>query len=395
MLKELEQFKTELAEDIKGHLDNALHEKVKALIGDERAGMVREAVEQLKLERMILGHDKTGLSDEQKGSFAKFVKSVVLQTKSGEAIIGEDDARGGYLVPTEVANAILRIAATVGVAISQCTRWDMKGDELDIPAYGGTFLEGEYLGVDAVGNITGITFKTARLIAKSWQLAFVLGKDLLAEATPAVADWLMALAAEALANMIDKQVFAGASNPFVGVLNSKDVGTYTLGSGNTGFDKYSVIDDSSDVIASLEESVLDSAAFYFSRTVWAKLRAQKDQAGVYLLQLAGLNPSTLAADAKNGGPRPAGMIMGFPVYTVRHLPGMTGSAANTKFGVFGSLKAVALGMKGEMSMDRFTSGTFGGKEVALSRQIGMVMGNRHASVIALPQALTTIKTSAS
>ena len=53
MLKELEQFKTELAEDIKGHLDNALHEKVKALIGDERAGMVREAVEQLKLERVL------------------------------------------------------------------------------------------------------------------------------------------------------------------------------------------------------------------------------------------------------------------------------------------------------------------------------------------------------
>jgi molybdopterin biosynthesis enzyme MoaB len=63
--------------------------------------------------------------------------------------------------------------------------------------------------------------------------------------------------------------------------------------------------------------------------------------------------------------------------------------------VFGSLKAVGLGMKGEMEMDRFTSGTFGGKEVALSRQIGMVMGNRHAAVISLPQALTAIKTASS
>jgi HK97 family phage major capsid protein len=222
-----------------------------------------------------------------------------------------------------------------------------------------------------------------------------LGKDLLAEATPAVADWLMALAAEALANMIDKQVFTGASNPFVGVLNSKDVNTYTLSSGNTGFGDYKTIDDSSDIIASLEESVLDSAAFYFSRTVWAKLRAQKDQAGVYLLQLAGLNPSLVGSEPKNGGPRPAGVIMGFPVYTVRHLPAFNASGADKKFGVFGSLKSVALGMKGEMSMDRFTSGTFGGKEVALARQIGMVMGNRHASVISLPQALTTIKTAAS
>ena len=120
MLKELEQFKSELAEDIKGHLDNALQEKVKTLIGDERAGIVREAVEQLRLEKLMLGHDKTGLSDAQKSEFAKFVKSIAIPSavKANETIIGEQDSRGGYLVPTEVANAILRVAATVGVAIS-------------------------------------------------------------------------------------------------------------------------------------------------------------------------------------------------------------------------------------------------------------------------------------
>jgi hypothetical protein len=186
MLKELEQFKTELAEDIKSHLDSAVQEKVQTLIGDERAAIVREAVESMRLEKAVLGHDKTGLTDAQKSDFAKFVKNVALQTKANEALIGEQDTRGGYLVPSEVANAILRIAATVGVAMSQCARWDMKGDELDIPSYGGSFLEGEYLGVDAAGGVTGITFKSAKLIAKSWQLAFVVGRDLLAEATPAV-----------------------------------------------------------------------------------------------------------------------------------------------------------------------------------------------------------------
>ena len=40
MLKELEQFKTELAEDIKSHLDSAVQEKVQTLIGDERAAIV-------------------------------------------------------------------------------------------------------------------------------------------------------------------------------------------------------------------------------------------------------------------------------------------------------------------------------------------------------------------
>jgi HK97 family phage major capsid protein len=393
MLKELEQFKSELAEDIKGHLDTALQEKVKTLIGDERAGIVREAVEQLRVEKLMLGHDKTGLSDAQKSEFAKFVKSIAIPSavKANETIIGEQDSRGGYLVPTEVANAILRVAATVGVAMSQCARWDMKTDELDIPSYAGSFLEGEYLGVDAAGNVTGITFKMARLLAKPWQLAFVVGKDLLADATPAVGEWLIALAAEALANMVDKQVFIGTGNPFVGIMSSADVAAYSLASGATGFGNYKVVDDSSDVIANVEESVLDSAAFYFSRTNWAKFRAQKDTAGNYLLPQAG---SLLSANPRNGGPKPAGEILGFPVYTVRHLPAYSASAAGTKFGVFGNLKAVALGMKGEMEMERYNSGTFGGKEIALARQVGMVMGNRHAAVIALAAALTTIKTAA-
>jgi hypothetical protein len=72
MLKELEQFKSELAEDIKGHLDNALHEKIQNLLGEERAGIVREAVEALRVEKLLLGHDKTGLSDTQPGRLGEF-----------------------------------------------------------------------------------------------------------------------------------------------------------------------------------------------------------------------------------------------------------------------------------------------------------------------------------
>ncbi len=268
----------------------------------------------------------------------------------------------------------------------------MKSDELAILTFTGTFLEGVYLDVDTPGTLQSIAFSQARLIAKKWQLAFAIGNDLLADAAPDVGNWLLALAGEALANMIDKQVFVGQGQPFVGILNHAQVPTFSLSAGNSAFINYKVMDDSSDVIAQVEESMLDGAAFYFHRTVWAKLRTQKDASGNYLIQLAGLNLMTLNMEAKGGGPKPVGEILGFPVYTCRHLPAIAASAPVTKFGVFGNLKAVAFGQKDEMRLERFTSGNFSG-EIALKDQQAMVMKNRNATTIALPAALVTVRTS--
>lgn len=392
-VKELvNELKGEFSSVVKEQLDSVLEDRLKTAIGGERAGMVREIVEELRTERAVLGYDKTGLTKEQKKSFAEMVKNVVIpSTKANEALIPEQDSRGGYLVPAEVANAILRIAASVGVVMSQAAKWVMNSDELNVPSYAGSILEGEYLDVDAAGNVTGLTFKSAKLLKKNWQLAFVVSRDLMAEATPELGEWLLALAGEAMANMIDKQGFAGTGNPFVGILNSDDVTTQTLATGKNTFEEYAVVDDSSDVIAQVEESVLDGSAFFMHRTVWAKLRAQKDTAGNYLLPQAGL----VSMQKNGGGPRPAGEILGFPVYTVRHLPAIAASGASKDFLVFGNLRALAFGSGGEMTMDKYTSGSFGGKEIALARQSGIVMGNRHALAIALPAALVKVKTAAS
>ncbi len=386
---------TLLMKEISKTVDDVMQTRLKEIVGEEVSQEARKIVEQLRKEKALFGYDKTGLSDNQKTEFAKAMKAIAFatSTKANEALIEEQDNRGGYLVAPEYANAILRIAATVGIALAKCTRWPMKSDELAIPTYTGAFLEGAYLDVDTPGALQSIAFAQARLIAKKWQLAFAVGNDLLADAAPDVGNWLLALAGEALANMVDKQVFVGQGQPFVGIQNHAQVPTFSLSLGNSAFINYKVMDDSSDVIAQVEESMLDGAAFYFHRTVWAKLRTQKDASGNYLIQLAGLNLMTLNMDAMGGGPRPVGEILGFPVYTCRHLPGIGASAPTTKFGVFGNLKAVAFGQKDEMRLERFTSGNFSG-EIALKDQQAMVMKNRHATTIALPQALVNIKTSA-
>lgn len=224
----------------------------------------------------------------------------------------------------------------------------------------------------------------------------MVGNDLLNDAGVDLADWLLALGGEALANMVDKQGFTGVGAPFVGVMNNADITLFNLASGKTGFTNFDVLADASDLIAQLEESVLDGAAFYMHRTVWAKLRAQKDTAGNFILPFAGApGVDVLNNNPTGGGIKPAGQILGFPVYTCRHLPKASDTAVSTKFLVFGNFKAAAFGQKNDLSVAQYTSGSFGGKEIALADQVGLVYKNRHAFTLALPAAFAVAKTAAS
>jgi len=381
-------------------VDQVMEKRLGDAINPMVAAETKKIVAQLKMERSLFGQDRTGLSDEQKKDFVSAAKAIVMgmnvDTKANEALISEQDSRGGYLVATEVANAIVRIAASVGVVMNQATKWTMNTDQLDIPAYTGSFLEGEYLGVDAAGTPTAITFDSASLVAKKWQVAFVVGNDLLADASVELADWLLALAGEALANRVDKEGLAGAGTPFVGVLNHPDVTVHTFATGNDTFAEFT-LDEASDMIANLDESMLDGAAFYMNRTVWAKVRMKKDTAGNYVLPMAGAPSAALLANyAGNvGGTRPVGEILGYPVFTTRHLPANSATAVSTKFAIFGNLKALAYGDRGEMAIAKHTSGSFGGKEIALADHAGMVFKHRHAVTVALPAAFVVAKTAAS
>jgi len=391
--KTLEQIKSLLGSTVEDVMEKKLGETVSPIVAKE----VRSIVESLKLERSLFGKDKTGLSNEQKTSFVETVKAAAgLRTKANEALIGEQDSRGGYLVPVEVESAILRIAASVGLVLSQAQQWTMGTDEKDIPNYTGSFLEGEFLGVDAAGSVTGLTFGKASLIAKKWQLAFVVGNDLLADSEVDLADWLLSMAAEAMANMADKQTFAGSGAPFVGILNHPSVTVVTLATGKDTFAEFDVVKDTADVIANLEESLLEGAAWYMNRTVWAKLRTQQDTAGNFILPQAGaVSAGVLSQNPTGGGVKIAGEMGGFPVFTTRHLPTNSATAVSTKYMIFGNMKCMAFGQKGEMTVSQFESGSFGGKEIALADQQGLVAIKRHALVNALPDAFRTVTTSAS
>jgi HK97 family phage major capsid protein len=418
-----EQIKALHKEAATEAFDSVMTEKLGPAIDQRAFSAAQKIVQELRVERAMYGKDRTGLSEKAKKDFVEVAKaalmrgSVQIDTKANEALIEEQDNRGGYLVSREIADAIVRIAASVGTIMSQAAKWEMTSDELAVPNYTGSFLKGAYLGVDAPGSVTGIAFGQAQLIAKKWQLAFVVGNDLLADASVNVADWLLALGGEALANMIDYQGFIGGANsgdPFLGILNypstttvdetGTKVTSYVLPSTMTTFSKFALMDDSSAMIGDMEESILDGAAFYMNRSVWAKLRVEKDGNGNYILPFAGLaKPEAAVENHPGGGPiKPAGQILGYPVYTNRWLPAVGASSVNgfsdtasNNFLVFGNMRAFAFGDKGEMRVGQFESGSFGGKEIALADQRGIVYKHRHALSLTLPRAMVVAQTAAS
>jgi len=427
-----------LAEMLSESSFTMLQEKLVPVIGEVAAAKSREIVQQMIAQKAVYGHDMTNLSPKMKKDFVRACSFIAndlpeslraeITTKANEALVVDQDNRGGYLVTQEVADAIMRIAASVGTVISQASKWTMTKDELAIPNYTGSFLTGSFVGIDQAGTIQGLAFGQAVLAVKKWQLAFAVGNDLLQDENVNLAEWLLAIAGESLANMIDQQGFAGSSGlslngvtvggPFLGLLSvpttttlpySTGGGTtynnkaylYYLGnsstSGKTAFSNYDVVTDSNNAISSLEESVLEGTAFYFHRTVWGQIRSQKDTAGNYVLPYAAwAEGQNVLEQMVGGGPvKPAGYMGGKPVYTNRWLQPLSATGTSTVMGLVGNMKTVAYGDRGPMSVEVFTSGSFGGKEIALADQRGIVYRKRFALVPVLAGGFTQISTSAS
>jgi HK97 family phage major capsid protein len=372
-------------------VDEALEKSITEVIGPEVAKAVKTHVDKMRSERALTGKDISGVDAEQKVAFVKDLKAIARGEKA--ALLENNDSTGGYLVPSEVYAGIKRIAETVGLVARDATFFPMSSDQLDVPRYTGSALQGEYIGEDDEGSETSVSFEDARLLTKTWILVIRIGNTLINDANVDVADWLMGLAAEGMAYRLDREGFVGgtfAGSPFVGLLGSSDVTIHTMATGSTSFDDFGIA-EASDAIGALPTSSLNEAAFYFHRTVWAKIRS-RSTSGVFEF---GQYQPMLATLRRENGIQPVGEILGYPVYTSDLLPAFSTSAISTKFGAFANLRqALYIGDRGPMEVAKSDSATVGGKNLFLANQVAIRFIHRHAVAIGLPSAAVVIKTPA-
>lgn len=377
----------ELKKELFDHVDASIKANIEELAGPGMAEKIAEMVATARAADMIAGRES--LSAEAKGLLVEDIKRIAGGEKA--AYLTVNDQTGGYLVPQEVHNEILRIAAVTGIVARDARRFGIS--DVEIPIYTGAAMQGSYVGEDSAGSETQNDLGVAKLKSAQWMNIVRLSNKLIAKANVNIAEWLMAIVAEGLAYRLDREGFAGgtyAGSPFVGLLGSSDITVQTMGSGKTGFEDFD-IEEASDAIGALPEAALVDAAFYFNRTAWAKIRVKKSGDNYVFGQ------SNLASLKKDGnGLSPVGQILDFPVYTTDVLPAYSASAVSTKFGVFGNLKmALGIGEDGPMSILRSENAVVNGVSTFERNQTAMRFTHDHAVTILLPDAAIVLKTAAS
>lgn len=383
-------------EEVKKELLTAVDTSIKAnleeIVGKQVADKLETAVAKYRLDIVKNGG---GLSEESKKGLDQDLRRIAANEKA--AYLGNSDQTGGYLVPGEMHDEIIRIAATTGIIMRDAQKWPMQSETLEIPRYTGSVLQGSYQGEDDEGDETQNDIGEAVLQSKYWQTIIRVGNRLLKNSAVNLSDWFLVRAAEGLAYNIDLQGFmagtSGVASPFIGLLASSDVTTQTMASGKTGFDKFDFA-EATDAVAAIPTAAVSDGAFYFHRTVWAKIKAKKDAtSGLYEFSQTNSN---LMRFMKEQGINPVGVIDEYPVFTTDVLPTFSASASSTKFGVFANMKlALAFGDRGPMEIAKSTDATVGGKSLFRANQSAFRFSHEHALTMALPTAAVVLKTSGS
>lgn len=387
-----------LVDEFKGIVDSAMKETVPEIVKNETSEHVKAIMKQMKLDRALYGKDASGLDAEQKTALVNDLKNIVngklVRGEVKAALLESNDASGGYTVPAEVYAGIMRVAASAGLVARDAQFFPMSTETLSIPRYTGSDLEGSYDGEDEETSETSLSLGNSLLSAKEWRVIFRVSNALMADSSVEIADWFIGLIAEGMAVRLDKEAFKGGTfsgSPFVGILGSDDVTVHTMTTGKDTFAEFD-LDEASDVIAQMPESLLNGAAWYMHRTVWAKVRTKKDTAGNYIVNQ---NPTVLM-NFKKEGIAPAGEILGYPVFTTDQLPANSATAVSTKFAVFANLsKAIFVGTRQSLEIAQSDSATVGGRNTFAANQKAVRAVDRHAVAIGLPTAAVVVKTAAS
>jgi HK97 family phage major capsid protein len=376
---ELETLKKELFT----HVDEGLKEIVAKELDPMVAERVENAVREARALDVINGTES--LSKENKQAFADDIRKIASNEKA--AYLTVNDQSGGYLVPTEVHNEIMRIAETTGIVVRDARNIGVT--DIELPIYTGEAMQGSYVGEDQAGSETQKDLGVVRLNEKNWMNIVRLSNKLIRKANVNVAEWLMGIVAEGLAYRLDREGFMGgtyAGSPFVGILQDSNIAAQTMAATKTGFEDFDLA-EASVAIGSLPTAALSDAAFYFHRTVWAQIRTQKSGDNYVFGQ------SNLASLRKPSGIQPVGEILGFPVYQVDVLPAYSSSAISTKFGAFANLKlALARGEAGPMGVARSETAVINGVSTFERNQTAMRFTHDHSLAVMLPAAATTLKT---
>lgn len=325
--EELEKLKKDIIEGAASEAEKKLTEKVTDAV-----------LAKVVLRKDIFGGDNANTVEakklEAKQKAADFVKALYTKdfAKLKEMNTGTG-SEGGYIVPEYFASEVVRVMGVYGVARRNARVWPMSGKTEKVPTGGNVIA----YRIGEGGKITTSQPTLGQVELTVQQLAAMvpMTNQLLKDANVNNIDYIITLIGEALAKIEDQWAFLGLAGT-EGIFRNTSVPVVTLTAGKTGFAN-ATFDDLLDMISLVATGALNGAKFYMSPSVFNIFRKIKaSTAGTYMFQEVG------------GGQPPT--IWNYPVELVDVLPAASATAAGTKFVIFGNLKYLLVGDRGEYEM---------------------------------------------
>ena len=241
------------------------------------------------------------------------------------------DSAGGYLVPTELSDAIVAIRSRGGVARQLCKIVGMGSDVLNIPKVTAG-LTVDYPAEAAAITDSDQTWGVITATATKRAIISKVANELLHDSVINVIDDLAVAIGNAFSTREDAELILGdgtsAFGNVTGIISTLHTGgTVDMSSGNTAFSDVTLA-DLNGLVGTMPDKYYGSAepAWLISRVAWAS----NIQSLVYA---AGGN--TLADLASGAAPQ----LFGFPVYISDSMPV---SAVSTFVAFFGNFDAGCL-----------------------------------------------------
>jgi HK97 family phage major capsid protein len=187
---------------------------------------------------------------------------------------------GGYLVPEEFMNEVLRLVPEYGLARRLMRYIELKRDKMYIPTVTTTGVTAYW--VNEAAQITASQPVFGRVAIDSQKAAVIIPStsELLDDAD-LLLNLLTQMAAEQFAYAEDYQAFQGTGSPITGLFTSANVTKVVMGSGKTSLADMT-FDDIIDMENAVPSNYLEGATWIMHRSAFKYVRKLKDDAGSYI-----------------------------------------------------------------------------------------------------------------
>jgi len=245
------------------------------------------------------------------------------------------DADGGYLVPEIFIPELVRLIQERAMMRGLVRRIPMTTDTSNLPSLASgmtVYWPGEVQTITQSDPVFGKVTLNAKTMAALTSASIELTEDAQIE----LADLLVTLFAEAIADEEDRVILVGNANPFSGILYASGVAQVTMGTGLQDFAEVT-FQDVADLIDSVTSKAQRGARFFMHRNITTILRKVRDLNHQYIW-----SPPT-------GGLPPT--IWGYPYTESDQMPSASATGASTNFLAFGNPNYVYLGDRKRMTVE--------------------------------------------